>query len=63
MPSPNFAFVRDDEFRMGLFANANNQPFGMLLDTSTMRIVAQFEGDVPAVLWPAVDELLTSGGD
>ena len=54
----NFAFVRDNEFRMGEFANANNQPFGMLVDTATMRIVAQFEGDVPASLWPAVDDFL-----
>jgi hypothetical protein len=59
----DFPFARDDEFRMGLFSNAAVQPFGMLIDLRTMMIVNQFEGDVPAVLWPAVDALLSEASD
>ena len=54
----NFSFALDDQFRMGLFANASVQPFNMLIDTSDMVIVKQIEGDAPAILWPAIDAFL-----
>jgi hypothetical protein len=54
----DFAFGVDEAFVMGEFADSQVQPFNMLIDTRTMEIIAELEGDQPGALWPLVDELL-----
>lgn len=54
----DFGFGLDATFAMGAFADPVLQPFNMVIDTRTMRIVQQVSGDEPEVLWPAIDSLL-----
>lgn len=56
--SVDFSFGLDAPFAMGAFADAQVQPFNMVIDTRTMRIVLRVDGDEPATLWPAIDSLL-----
>lgn len=56
--SVDFSFGLDAPFVMGAFADAEVQPFNMVIDTRTMRIVLRVDGDEPATLWPAIDSLL-----
>ncbi|HEX2734368.1 MAG TPA: hypothetical protein VHM70_22315 [Polyangiaceae bacterium] len=53
-----FPFGFDEPFAMGAFADPVLQPFNMLLDTKTMKIVLTLEGDDPETLWPAIDAQL-----
>lgn len=54
----DFSFGLDAPFVMGAFADAEVQPFNMVIDTRSMRIVLQVDGDEPTTLWPAIDSLL-----
>lgn len=60
----NFAvdvpYVLDPNFQMGLFANADTQPFNMVIDARTMQILLQVEGDQPTVLLTFIDEELAA---
>jgi hypothetical protein len=53
-----FPFGIDPDFAMGAFADADVQPFNMVIDAHTMRIVLRVDGDNPDQLWPAIDERL-----
>ncbi|NRA31995.1 MAG: hypothetical protein HRU17_01520 [Polyangiaceae bacterium] len=55
----DFPFAVDPSFQLGLYADESVQPFNMLIDTTTMTIITQLEGDNPEVLWSAVDQALT----
>jgi hypothetical protein len=55
-----FPFGFDEPFAMGQFADPILQPFNMVLDTRTMRIVLTLQGDDPETLWPTIDERLAS---
>ena len=55
----DFPFALDPTFQLGLYADESVQPFNMLIDTTTMTIITQLEGDNPEVLWNAVDQALT----
>lgn len=54
----SFPFGIDENFEMGAFADADVQPFNLLIDTQTMEIVLNINGDNPGQLWPAIDERL-----
>jgi hypothetical protein len=54
----DFPFGIDPDFAMGAFADADVQPFNLLIDARTMRVVLRVDGDNPDVLWPAIDERL-----
>lgn len=54
----DFPFGIDPDFVMGAFAKADVQPFNMVIDTETMRIVLAIQGDNPDELWPSIDDLL-----
>jgi hypothetical protein len=56
----DFPFGIDPEFRMGAFANADVQPFNLVIDTETMQILFEIQGDNPDELWPAIDERLAA---
>jgi hypothetical protein len=43
---------------MGVFADADVQPFNLVLDATNMRVVLRMNGDNPNQLWPAIDERL-----
>jgi hypothetical protein len=48
------------DFLMGSFADANVQPFNMLVRTDTMQIVARFVGEQPANLFARIDQELSA---
>lgn len=54
----DFPFGIDRDFEMGAFADPVVQPFNLVIDTRTMEIVLQIQGDNPGQLWPAIDEQL-----
>jgi hypothetical protein len=54
----DFAFGIDADFEMGAFADADVQPFNLVVDTRDMRVVHRVQGDNPDQLWPVVDERL-----
>jgi hypothetical protein len=53
-------FGRDPDFLMGNYADANLQPFNMLVDARTMKILLQLEGDNPSVTFARVQEELNA---
>jgi hypothetical protein len=58
--SVGFPFALDDSHQLALFNAADVAPFNMLVDTRTMKIVLELDGDEPAVLFGKVDEVLGS---
>lgn len=54
----DFPFGIDPDFEMGAFADADVQPFNLVIDARTMRVVLRVNGDNPDQLWPAIDERL-----
>ena len=53
-----FPFVVDDQHLLGLFTSPNEAPFNLLIDTRTMKIVTEVNGDEPLVLYGAIDAFL-----
>jgi hypothetical protein len=53
-----FPFVLDQGHQLGLFSPPTVAPFNMLVDTRTMKIVLELQGDEPATLFQAVDDFL-----
>jgi hypothetical protein len=51
-------FGLDADFVMGAYADKSVQPFNMVLDRRTMKIVEQVNGDQPDLLFAAIDGLL-----
>ncbi len=56
--SLRFPFVLDDTHALSLFTSPDVAPFNMLVDTRTMKIVLELDGDEPAVLFGKVDDFL-----
>jgi hypothetical protein len=56
--SIEFPFALDDAHQLGLFTSSSIAPFNLLVDTKTMKVVLELEGDEPAVLFGAVDGFL-----
>jgi hypothetical protein len=53
--SIDFPFAVDDDHHLGLFTTSSIAPFNLLLDTRTMKVVLELEGDEPATLFGEVD--------
>jgi hypothetical protein len=53
-----FPFALDDGHQLGSFSPASVAPFNMLIDTRTMKIVLEVQGDEPATIFQAVDDFL-----
>jgi hypothetical protein len=51
-------FGLDSDFAMGAFAQANSQPFNMLVRTDTMQIIARFQGVQPRNVFARIDQVL-----
>jgi hypothetical protein len=60
--SLGFPFALDAAHQIGLFTTPDAAPFNLLVDTRTMKIVLELDGDDPAVLFGKVDEVLGSPG-
>lgn len=54
----DFPFALDDDHHLGLFTSSSIAPFNLLVDTRTMKIVLELEGDEPATLFGAADAFL-----
>jgi hypothetical protein len=55
-----FPFAVDHDHQLGLFTSPMVAPFNMLIDTRTMKIVLELDGDEPAVLFGKVDSFLAA---
>jgi len=53
-------FARDPDFIMDTYADANVQPFNMLVDARTMKILSKVDGDQPDVLFSRVEQELAA---
>ena len=53
-------FARDPDFLMDTYADANVQPFNMLIDARTMSILSKVDGDQPDVLFARVEQELAA---
>jgi hypothetical protein len=58
--SVDVPFVRDPDFLMGAYADANVQPFNMLIDARSMTILLKVDGDQPEVLFARVEQELAA---
>ena len=56
--SIDFPFAVDEDHRLGLFTTSSIAPFNLLLDTRTMKVVLELEGDEPGTLFGEVDAFL-----
>jgi len=56
--SLEFPFALDAEDQFGVFRSPTTAPFNLLVDTKTMKIVLELEGDEPGVLFGTVDDFL-----
>lgn len=57
----SFPFAKDPDYQIaGLFSSPQAAPFNLLVDTATMKIVLELEGDEPATLFGAVDDFLST---
>lgn len=54
----DFPFALDDAHQLALFTSPDVAPFNMLVDTRTMKIVLELDGDEPAVLFGKADAVL-----
>jgi hypothetical protein len=52
-------FGLDSDFAMGAFAQANSQPFNMLVRTDTMQIIGRFPGVQPGNVFARIDQELS----
>jgi hypothetical protein len=53
-----FPFALDQDHQLELFSPSTVAPFNMLIDTMTMKIVLELQGDEPATLFQAADDFL-----
>ncbi|HEX7671985.1 MAG TPA: hypothetical protein VF395_20460 [Polyangiaceae bacterium] len=58
--SLEFPFAVDQDHKLGLFTSSVVAPFNLLIDTRTMKIVLELQGDEPSVLFSAADDFLNS---
>ena len=58
--SLEFPFAVDQDHELGLFTSSVVAPFNLLIDTRTMKIVLELQGDEPSVLFSAADDFLSS---
>jgi len=57
---PNFPMVLDPDYQLGIFASAETAPLNLVVDARTMRIVEKFIGDQSTVLWPFIENELST---
>jgi len=60
--SLDFPFAVDSSDHLARYASSSVAPFNMLIDTQTMKIQLELEGDEPSVLFTAVDHFLGATG-
>jgi hypothetical protein len=58
--SLEFPFVVDPDHQLGLFVSSAIAPFNVLIDTGTMKVVFELQGDEPSVLFSAADDFLSN---
>ncbi len=58
--SPNFPMLLDPDYQLGTYARAETAPLNLVVDARSMRILDKFIGDQSTVLWPFIENELSS---